>query len=56
LVLKTKLLHKVEMTEYLGTPLYASHTVNDVSAASGISSPYHALNFIIKPSFRCKFI
>jgi len=35
---------------------YASDTVNDVSASSGISSLYQAVNSMSKRSFRWKFM
>jgi len=35
---------------------YASHTVNDDSAVSGISSLEHAVNSVPKPSFRWRFM
>jgi len=34
----------------------ASHTVDDVGAPSGISSPNQAVNSISKPSFRWGFV
>jgi len=35
---------------------YALHTVNDVSASSGISSPKQVINSILKQSFRWRFM
>jgi len=35
---------------------YASDTVNDVSASSGISSPYQAVNSMSEQSYRWRFI
>jgi len=35
---------------------YASYTVNDVNASSGINSPYKAANYMSKRSFRSRFM
>jgi len=35
---------------------YASDMLNDVSASSGISSPWQAVNSMTKWSYRCRFI